>query len=96
VTVTAGPPLGVTSDHEHQSTEAHLAPGDAFVAFTDGLVEDREHDIDARIDDVRAVLSTLDRAAPRDIASLVCRHMRPPAGFADDACVLVVRRDDPR
>jgi PAS domain S-box-containing protein len=94
VTIAAGPPLGVRSDHGHHSAEAHLAPGDALVAFTDGLVEDREHDIDARIDDVRVVLATLDGAAPHDMATVVCRQMRPVGGFADDACVLVVRRDD--
>jgi hypothetical protein len=43
---------------------------------------------------VRVVLATLDGAAPHDMATVVCRQMRPVGGFADDACVLVVRRDD--
>jgi PAS domain-containing protein len=92
VDVVAGPPLGVRSRSRRPTVAAVLSPGDTLLAFTDGLVEDRQHDIDSRIRDVGAALDELDHLHPDDVAAAVCRRLRPAAGFPDDACVLVVRR----
>jgi serine phosphatase RsbU (regulator of sigma subunit) len=93
--VAASPPLGVRSRNAHPSVTAVLSPGDTLLAFTDGLVEDREHDIDSRIRDLEAALDELDDLLPDDVAQAVCRRLRPLGGFKDDACVLAVRRVDP-
>ncbi|MGW2542622.1 SpoIIE family protein phosphatase [Kitasatospora sp. NPDC001574] len=44
-----GPPLGVDPDAPYPLAVEHLAPGETLLAYTDGLVEDREEDYDESV-----------------------------------------------
>lgn len=88
----AGPLLGIRDDVHHAEVAFDLAPGDAVVLFTDGLVEAREDGEQLGLDRVREAL-----AAAGDAAQLCARldalgaawtHGRAPA---DDTAVLVLR-----
>ncbi|MER5349490.1 SpoIIE family protein phosphatase [Kitasatospora sp. NPDC002551] len=44
-----GPPLGVAPDRPYPLAVEHLTPGETLLAYTDGLVEDREEDYDESV-----------------------------------------------
>ncbi len=44
-----GPPLGVAPDLPYPLAVEHLPPGETLLAYTDGLVEDREEDYDESV-----------------------------------------------
>ena len=83
-----GPPLG-TGAWAHESTVHPLLPGSALLLCTDGLVEDREQDIDHGMERLLAALRTAGRT-PDDIADHVLRAMGRDSGHDDDVAVLAV------
>ncbi|KMS73077.1 protein phosphatase [Streptomyces viridochromogenes] len=84
----AGPPLGL-GGLPFEATEIHLPEDSQLVLYTDGLIEDRQRDVDVVLDQLRealahpehtpeeaceAILDTVAPAHPRDdIALLVAR-----------------------
>lgn len=99
IDVPVGVPLGVEPSLPRVSGEVRLAPGDALVMFTDGLVERRVHtsphsaDVFASIDTALDTLMSLLTSGRADVvASRILDSMliiEPPS---DDVAVLVVRR----
>ncbi|KRB73932.1 hypothetical protein ASE01_18180 [Nocardioides sp. Root190] len=85
-----GTALGVSDVPEVVPSEGSLAPGEALLFYTDGVVESRSADIDDGIDWLRrvareAVLDCWEGAAERIIAQVDRGD--------DDRAVLIVRRD---
>jgi PAS domain S-box-containing protein len=90
-----GAPLGV-GRAKFDEREFAVEPGSVLVLYTDGLVEDRDRDIDDGIDDLLSVISKADPAGDPARLEAVC-----DAAFdtlltpqrADDATLLVAALD---
>jgi serine phosphatase RsbU (regulator of sigma subunit) len=86
-----GPPLGVTPNQPRHQSAVPLGPGDAVVAFTDGLIERRGEDITAGLErSARAVTRLVGNDLARMLVELV-RDVGDPSRN-DDVAVLAVRR----
>ncbi len=86
---TEGPILGLIKDADFTSVSGRLAPGDAVLLYTDGMVEEPRLDIDLGIDRMLGEMESLlrgtwDDAANRLAASLGSRD--------DDRAIVVVHR----
>ncbi|MFJ8474263.1 SpoIIE family protein phosphatase [Kitasatospora sp. NPDC094011] len=81
-----GPPLGLAV-LPFESVELELAEGSRLVLYTDGLVEDRERDIDEGLELLRTALSGPPRT-PEQTCADVLRVMLP-AHPEDDIALLV-------
>ena len=81
-----GPPLGVAPARRFEARTV-LEPGSTLVFYTDGLVEQRGCDLDARIDEAAAYLEAR-RPPVEAISSALVEHLCPD-GSDDDIAVLV-------
>ncbi|MEU6525775.1 SpoIIE family protein phosphatase [Streptomyces sp. NPDC046924] len=88
VDVPAGPPLGL-GGLPFEAVELEPAEGSRLVLYTDGLVEDREHDIDVGLELLREALSRAGDS-PEDTCQAVLESRRP-ARARDDVALLVAR-----
>ncbi|WP_437062586.1 SpoIIE family protein phosphatase [Streptomyces sp. enrichment culture] len=86
--VPAGPPLGL-GGLPFETTELRLAEGSRLVLYTDGLVEDRQHDIDVGLDQLRRALETAGET-PEETCRTVL-DARLPDRPGDDIALLVAR-----
>ncbi|MGW2423846.1 SpoIIE family protein phosphatase [Streptomyces sp. NPDC001709] len=86
--VPAGPPLGL-GGLPFETADLELAEGSRLVLYTDGLVEDRERDIDVGLD----LLSDALRGTPGGSPEETCRAVldRLPARPNDDVALIVAR-----
>jgi anti-sigma regulatory factor (Ser/Thr protein kinase) len=86
--VPAGPPLGL-GGLPFETAHLELAEGSRLVLYTDGLVEDRERDIDVGLELLR---TSLEQAGPSPEDT--CRAVldaRPPSRATDDIALIVAR-----
>ncbi|MBD3930635.1 SpoIIE family protein phosphatase [Streptomyces chumphonensis] len=83
------PPLGLGS-MPFESTELHLPEGSRLVLYTDGLVEDRDRDIDAGIALLRTTLADPADRTPEETCEAVFARMLPDHR-RDDIALLVAR-----
>ncbi|MFF9133294.1 SpoIIE family protein phosphatase [Streptomyces sp. NPDC014806] len=88
VDLPSGPPLGL-GGMPFETTELELAEGSSLVLYTDGLIEDRNRDIDAGLERLRRVLARPGRA-PEEICEAVLDAMLPSRP-SDDVALLVAR-----
>ncbi|WP_171059815.1 SpoIIE family protein phosphatase/ATP-binding protein [Streptomyces montanus] len=86
--VPPGPPLGL-GGLPFETADLELAEDSRLVLFTDGLVEDRERDIDAGLEQLRTALAGADRS-PEDTCRAVLDAMLP-ARQSDDIALIVAR-----
>ncbi|WP_179382459.1 SpoIIE family protein phosphatase/ATP-binding protein [Streptomyces sp. SA15] len=86
--VPAGPPLGL-GGLPFETADLELAEGSRLVLYTDGLVEDREHDIDVGLEGLRTALERAGKS-PEDTCRAVL-DSRLPARPSDDVALLVAR-----
>jgi serine phosphatase RsbU (regulator of sigma subunit)/PAS domain-containing protein/anti-sigma regulatory factor (Ser/Thr protein kinase) len=86
--VPAGPPLGL-GGLPFETVDLELAEGSRLVLYTDGLVEDREHDIDVGLEQLRGALERAGHS-PEDTCRVVL-DSRLPAKPSDDIALLVAR-----
>ncbi|MFI6932038.1 SpoIIE family protein phosphatase [Streptomyces sp. NPDC050287] len=86
--VPAGPPLGL-GGLPFETVDLELAEGSRLVLYTDGLVEDRDHDIDVGLELLRQALERAGRS-PEDTCRTVL-DSRLPARPSDDIALLVAR-----
>ncbi|MGW3074821.1 SpoIIE family protein phosphatase [Kitasatospora sp. NPDC001132] len=83
-----GPPLGLAV-LPFETADLELAEGSRLVLYTDGLVEDRERDIDAGLELLRAVLAGPPRSPDQTCADVLAALL--PAHQQDDIALLVAR-----
>jgi serine phosphatase RsbU (regulator of sigma subunit) len=86
-----GPPLG-SGVWQHEATRHQLTAGSLLVFCTDGLVEDRQQDIDHGLDGLLAALTSAP-TAPDAVADHVLRATGRDRGHDDDVALLVVAID---
>ncbi|MFD9326103.1 SpoIIE family protein phosphatase [Streptomyces sp. NPDC060065] len=86
--VPAGPPLGL-GGLPFETVDLVLEEGSRLVLYTDGLVEDRERDIDVGLELLRTALAGADRS-PEDTCRAVLDALLP-ARPSDDIALIVAR-----
>ncbi|MEV0972018.1 SpoIIE family protein phosphatase [Microtetraspora glauca] len=86
--VPAGPPLGLGCA-PFETVDIAMPEGSQLVLYTDGLIEHRDRDIDIAIDQLRRVLTHLDRAPEETCDALLGALL--PAQPGDDVALLVAR-----
>ncbi|MFJ1967757.1 SpoIIE family protein phosphatase [Streptomyces sp. NPDC087903] len=86
--VPVGPPLGL-GGLPFETVDLELAEGSRLVLYTDGLVEDREQDIDVGLDLLREALERAGQS-PEDTCRAVL-DSRLPARPSDDVALIVAR-----
>ncbi|MER6983852.1 ATP-binding SpoIIE family protein phosphatase, partial [Streptomyces carpinensis] len=84
----AGPPLGL-GGLPFETAELELAEGSRLVLYTDGLVEDREQDIDTGLEGLRGTLAVAGES-PEETCQAVL-DARQPFRPSDDIALLVAR-----
>lgn len=89
VEVPAGLPLGL-GGLPFETVDLELAEGSRLVLYTDGLVEDRERDIDAGLELLRASLERGAGGSPEQICRGVLDELLP-ARPSDDIALIVAR-----
>jgi serine phosphatase RsbU (regulator of sigma subunit) len=90
--VPAGAPLGVQSD-DRATTVHHFGDGDTFLAFTDGLVERRDEDIDVGQRRILSAASGLAGPTLQEHLDALVDGARDDT-HEDDVAALAVRRTD--
>ncbi|MDQ1698821.1 MAG: hypothetical protein QOG34_684 [Frankiaceae bacterium] len=96
----SAPPLGTRAVAAHVRTDQLFwQAGAALVAYSDGLVERRQRDLERQITEFRDLVgwtrAALDAdAIPRILAETLVNAVIPdPASTLDDVCILVLRRE---
>jgi Stage II sporulation protein E (SpoIIE) len=87
-----GPLLGVVSEVGHPPDVGVLRPGDALLLYSDGVVEDRNRDIEVGVD---RLLGAAERLVPRGDytggAAYLVDHV--PTRTDDDRAVVLIWRE---
>ncbi|MFK4107365.1 SpoIIE family protein phosphatase [Streptomyces sp. NPDC002176] len=84
--VPAGPPLGL-GGLPFETADLELPEGSRLVLYTDGLVEDRERDIDEGLDMLRDALRHAPGASPEETCRVVLDRL--PVRPTDDVALIV-------
>lgn len=84
--------LGSFHDPELHDVALDLGPGDAVVAFTDGLVERRETGLHDGQRDLAELLSSCGGFSADGIVTLIERSLIDEAEIEDDVAVFVIRK----
>ncbi len=83
-----GPALGVIPGANYPGVTGHMEPGDALLLYSDGLIEDRAHPIDAGIDRLKSRAEEHVVAGFVGATSALCRE----ADRADDRAAFLIWR----
>ncbi|MGY5120888.1 SpoIIE family protein phosphatase [Streptomyces sp. 900105755] len=86
--VPVGPPLGL-GGLPFETAELELAPGSSLVLYTDGLVEDRQRDIDEGLELLAGALESAAGDTPDETCAAVLERL--PARPSDDVALIVAR-----
>ncbi|MFE2186157.1 SpoIIE family protein phosphatase [Streptomyces sp. NPDC059455] len=84
----AGPPLGLAG-RLYEAAETELPEGSRLVLYTDGLVQDRERDIETGLDQLRDALTDADPDPERACDTVLAALLSPRR--TDDVCLLIAR-----
>jgi serine phosphatase RsbU (regulator of sigma subunit) len=95
VAVDSGPPLGTAPSAEVAEVSLQCATGATIVLYTDGLVEERGHSIDAGIGRVAAAIAAHGADDAGKLADAVLRDVGTRGDLDDDVALLVVRFTEP-
>jgi serine phosphatase RsbU (regulator of sigma subunit) len=89
---THGPPLGVDATARYAHSSLVLEPGDTVLLYSDGLIERRDHDIDA---DLARLLDAipLDAARPDGLVEQLVACLHPSGLHDDDIAILAITVD---
>ncbi|MFB7325568.1 SpoIIE family protein phosphatase [Streptomyces sp. NPDC056190] len=87
--VPVSPPLGLGSGMPIETAELHLPADSRLALYTDGLIENRDRDIDTSLELLRDVLAHPDRT-PEQTCQAVIEALLP-ARPSDDIALLVAR-----
>ncbi|WP_229401134.1 SpoIIE family protein phosphatase [Micromonospora okii] len=88
-----GPPVGAIPAAAYRTVEDQLAPGTRLLLYTDGLIEDRDLDIDAALDRLRADAAGRGEHVADLIDAVVERVASRPR--RDDVAVLALEATEP-
>ncbi|WSA47474.1 SpoIIE family protein phosphatase [Streptomyces sp. NBC_01803] len=88
--VPVSPPLGLGGGVPVESAELELPEGSRLVLYTDGLVMNRDRDLDTGLELLRAALATSADRTPEEICAAVLDALLP-ARPSDDITLLVAR-----
>ncbi len=88
--VPVSPPLGLGGGLPVEAADLVLPEGSRLVLYTDGLVEDRDRDIDTGLDQLRAALVAAADRTPEETCTDVLDAVLP-ARPSDDIALLVAR-----
>ncbi|KUM95197.1 histidine kinase [Streptomyces cellostaticus] len=86
--VPAGPPLGL-GGLPYEKAEVRLPEGSSIVLYTDGLIEDRQRDIDEGIEQLRCAIAHAGRS-PDQMCGAVMDALLPTAP-RDDVALVIAR-----
>ncbi|MFD8108524.1 SpoIIE family protein phosphatase [Streptomyces microflavus] len=92
--VRGGLPLGISTefgDEEYPETRLDLVPGETFVLYTDGLVEEPGADLDTGVEALRSEVSA-GPAGAEALADHLSDRLWERWGSGDDVALLVLRR----
>ncbi|MFF2747122.1 SpoIIE family protein phosphatase [Kitasatospora sp. NPDC058048] len=84
-----GPLLGVDGTSSYPETELYLPRGSVLALYTDGLVEERDRDIDLGIDDLRTSLAHARAGSLDELADQLLRKARRSPHRSDDIALLL-------
>lgn len=84
-----GPLLGVLPDAKFVAAQGQLSSGDAFMLYTDGLIEDHGRDVSQGID---KLLGHAERLVADKFEGGAKRLVRAAGGAGDDRALVLVRR----
>ncbi|MFM9373360.1 SpoIIE family protein phosphatase [Streptomyces sp. Da 82-17] len=87
--VPVAPPLGLGAGLPYETAEIRLAEGSQLALYTDGLVEDRERDIDVGLELLRGALARPGRTPEETCRAVLAALL--PSGPRDDVALLVAR-----
>ncbi|MDF3293632.1 SpoIIE family protein phosphatase/ATP-binding protein [Streptomyces silvisoli] len=87
--VPINPPLGLAARLPFESAELTVPEGSRLVLYTDGLVEDRDRDLDTGLEALRGALAGPDRTPEATCAAVMEAVL--PAQPRDDVALLVAR-----
>jgi serine phosphatase RsbU (regulator of sigma subunit) len=88
----SGMALGVTPDADFDSSHGQLAPGEALLFYTDGVVEARGRDLE---DGISWLLETARQAVQLGFEGAAGRILRHVPRGQDDRAVLIIERVGP-
>ncbi|MEU6233493.1 SpoIIE family protein phosphatase [Kitasatospora sp. NPDC047058] len=84
-----GPLLGVIGTSSYPETRLDLPRGSVLALYTDGLVEERGHDIDLGIDELRSSLAHARAGDLDELADQLLRKARRSTHRSDDIALLL-------
>jgi serine phosphatase RsbU (regulator of sigma subunit)/anti-sigma regulatory factor (Ser/Thr protein kinase) len=85
----AGPPLGL-GGLPFEAAEIHLPQDSQLVLYTDGLIEDRDRDVDVVLDQLRGALAHHPERSPEDTCQAILDTVASAHPY-DDVALLVAR-----
>ncbi|MEU6662990.1 SpoIIE family protein phosphatase [Streptomyces sp. NPDC046821] len=88
--VPISPPLGLGAGLPFETAELQLSAGSQLVLYTDGLVEDRDRDLDTGLDLLRSALAGHPDRTPEETCQAVLDALLPERP-RDDVALLVAR-----
>ena len=90
-----GPAVGVIPDCEYTQTEVHLAEGDAFVLYTDGITEARRDKEFLGYEGLKTMLAHIETTSAREMTNQILARVQDYADgkLQDDIALLVVKLD---
>jgi hypothetical protein len=87
-----GMALGIIKDPQFRQSKGTIAPGEALMLYTDGVVESRDHDVDAGVEFLRTSAA---RSVRDGFAGAAARIADSIKGDDDDRAVLILYREKP-
>lgn len=87
-----GTVLGVIEGRDYPEFRFTMAPGEALLAYSDGLVERRGEDLLTGLERVRSVASSAPRPHAQRLLESVEEAALPPGGVDDDVVIVAVVR----
>ncbi|MEV4333444.1 SpoIIE family protein phosphatase [Streptomyces sp. NPDC049597] len=88
--VPVSPPLGVGSGLPFETAELHLPEGSRIILYTDGLIENRHHDLDTGLGLLRTALTGRPHLTPEETCQDILDGTLPERP-SDDIALLVAR-----
>jgi hypothetical protein len=85
-----GTALGIINNPQFRQSKGTIGPGEAFMLYTDGVVESREHDVEAGVESLRVSAA---RSVRDGFAGAAARIVDSIEGDDDDRAVLILSRE---